>query len=148
MTIANIKDEKNIGKATKAPAKRILIVRLNFKSTANGKEYTKISDNIKPTKNHIGLLKGLLMIIKLANNAIIKIDEKTTAFTIQVDPKRRENVVTLFVSSKRKPLPKKKNKGFIFPIFRGVKIRIDAKEITISIMRVIKYRYGIPRSVR
>jgi len=52
------------------------------------------------------------------------IAENTTAFTIQVEPKSREKVVTLFVSSRRKPHPNRKNKGSIFPGLRGEKTNI------------------------
>jgi len=138
ITMANIKDVKNIGKATNVPAKKIFIKKPNFKSVPSGKKYIKTKDSTKPIKNHFGFSNRFAMISILAKSAIIKIDEKTTAFTNHVDPKRSEHVVTLFVSRRRKPAPKKKNKGFILFIFKGVKMNIDAREITISIIRVVK----------
>ena len=91
---------------------------------------------ISPARNHWGFSKRLASTSQLANKAIARIAEKVMALTIHVEPKSKEKVVTLFVSIRRNPAPKKKKTGSHLPIFIGVRMNTMAKEIPTMTTRV------------
>ena len=141
-------EEKKIGKATRSPEIKTLTNKLNFNKPVIGKKYSIAKEKINMPKNNLRFLNLVRKTSQLANKTIAKIEEKTTAFTTQVEPKSKEKVVTLFVSKSKKPPPSRKNKGFIENLLVGESEKIAREETANIISKANKYSLGIWRSFK